>query len=351
MPVTSKSTRALCFVLAGAVAALLYNACTIANDLRVPSRVATSDGGPSCMLAHPPLAPQGTTDKPGAPIVVALRNISFSGDAGPVGFDLDQNCACGKSCKPKVETADCGLIDGIDNQGPKLQAALAMAGIDIEKQLLENRIQSGTGGLLARIEGYSGEANDPSVKVSIFPSEGLRSADGGSSPPVFTPDDRWIVGANAQVSDAGLTASDRGEGYVSKGVLTARFSSVELRFSTDLKIRLSEAVLTGPIVNGTLESATFAGKWPQNDALANILRFIIKGERLCNNGLSGNVLKSVFCQYPDLLLRADASAGESCDAVSFGVRMQFAPATVGPFKVPESPPDPCVGAVVKSSCD
>jgi hypothetical protein len=351
MSIALKGAHAIGVVLAGAVAALLYNACTIANDLRVPSRGTSIDGGQSCMLAHPPLAPQGASDKPGAPIVVALRNISFSSDAGTVGFDLDQNCACGKSCKPKVDVADCGQVDGIDNQGPKLQAALATAGIDIEKQLLESRILSGSGGLLARIEDYSGEANDPSVRVSIFPSEGIRGVDGGSSPPVFTSEDRWIVGANAQVSDAGLIASDRGEGYVTKGILTARFSSVELRFSSDLKIRLSDAVLTGPIVNGTLESATFAGKWPQNDALANVLRFVIKGERLCNSGLSGNVLKGVFCQYPDLLLRADGSAVENCDAVSFGVRMQFAPATFGPFKVPDNPPDPCVGALVKSSCD
>jgi hypothetical protein len=351
----------LCVALIGA----LYNACTIANDLALPQRFSDAGNDPAkCNLTSAPArAPAsfegGATDGGEADILFALKEVSFFTDGGsPAGFDLDQSCSCATACKPPSSpgiSADCGRLDGIDNQGVAVENYAATFGQSISGVIQETRTSQGRGGLLLLLRGYSGAPTDPSVRVMLLPAEGVTGPDGGTTLPKFTEDDRWTYGANASVSDAGVvSAQDQAEGYVADGRLVAHFLTAELVFSSEIRIRLEDAVMTGMLIPqnaGTplLSNVTFAGRWARNDALRNILRFSIMGTRLCSNFLLASAAAQI-CSAADLPLRVDASPSQGCDALSFGLQMQFAKARLGNFLARPPASDPCAEAGVSFTC-
>jgi hypothetical protein len=338
------------WLIAAACVGALYQACTIANDLRVPGP--KPPGRVACVLRGFPALDAGVLpNSPSLPeMVFALRDISFKADGGaPAGFDLDEQCACGRACKRSSEDPDCGRPDGVDNQGLALDGISALTGVTLGARLSQERISVGRGGLVVAIRDYSGEPNDSEVRVLMFPSDGISDGDAGNAIPKFNASDRWVVGANASRSDAGvLSARDQGVGYVKDGVLNVRFSSVDLRFSADLSFALQEAVLQGSFDLRTtgapmLTSAMFAGRWKKNDAVANVLRFSTDGGVLCRNVGIAFLVGGQVCGAADVPAQIGTSPEAPCDAISFGVSMQFARATFGAFIVPTPKPDPCEG--------
>jgi hypothetical protein len=332
------------YLLVGALLVGTHQACTIANELSLPNK------NGACRTSQP----SGYRDAAGsdisqADLVFATRTVAFSNDAGPVGYDLDNACVCGTSCRRRKEVADCGRPDGIDNQGIALEQSLP--GISLAKSMAM-RISTGMGGFLIVVSGYNGEPNDSNVEVQLFPSNGLRG-DAGVVPPQFTEADRWLLGQNATISDGGIArANDRGTGYVTNGQLVARFSKVLFAFNRELAIDLTDVVVTGQFVLGAktlLPEVVLAGRWQIDDALRNVLRFQFNGSALCTSAV-GLLVPDQLCPLADITANPKASPQETCDALSFGIAMTLAPGSLGDFLPPEPPIDVCEKQFAPTAC-
>lgn len=109
---------------------------------------------------------------------VALRTIDFGAEGSSPGFDLDGVVTeCGDagtpklSCNPpKLVTASCDGTCGVDHGGNSLLYAAENSTKTV--QSLMSYLHKGNIGLLFRVKGYDGQADDPDVVVDVFLSGG-----------------------------------------------------------------------------------------------------------------------------------------------------------------------------------
>lgn len=315
------------------------------------------------------------------PFAVGLRAFEVPGAGEPIGFDLDGRCTCdprpgaafdgGPSCNAPLP--NCDLDGGIDNQmGTVVGGNFQLA------EAANKRINDGQQTGLLRISGYNGRANDKSVFVELFSSEGVRvpspcdagadaSPDASTGVDTFRPgwcgEDTWTVSqATVEGEGTGFRAKANGTGYVTNWQLVVKvdgetrlpFTGYDLRVGSPLTVgtlvavdknlepRDAAAPTNDPEIQRLwrVQNGTFAGRVPSNDLLAviGIIQSPFQlpkpnGEKtyVCEVPAIFTIAVSNVCNARDVAssFRLDGDPNARCDAVSLALRASYVPVRLG----------------------
>ncbi|MFO0669584.1 MAG: hypothetical protein U0235_08170 [Polyangiaceae bacterium] len=340
--------------------------CTVVNGLVVPESRDPQDAAPvvegavvdaddGCPHAVPP-PPSPAADPPGdLDLFFVMKDIDFGG--GKVGLDLDHACTCHPSaatCKSASSNPNCDELGGRDNVVGRLLTTIRdTAHFDIPARI--NALGSaGKGGLLLRLQGYSGGPDDPTVQVSFFPSRGVctlpaddagvsgppgnPSADGGATQPTCTAPfyderDKWsydptqLLDPKRMVSK--LVATNA---YVVGGVLVASIDGALPLAGLDLRLQagvVMARIATNPF---RLEDGVGAGRWKLEDAFQSIRKMKVSDSAspLCLDTAYQFLSQTTICGLADIMDVPTAdNTSQTCNAVSVGMTFKGAPATLG----------------------
>lgn len=385
------------------------------------------DAGSPDLCAHATtLSAPDTTDGPDGPMFVfALNGGSATGrnDAGAIaGFDLDGVCTCDPrdlserrgqpSCVPPVgaiRTGGCDDDAGIDNAAAGIfdqLLAFSDSGVLISDldQTLYDAVTCGKQTVLVALQKYNGLANDPSVFVSVMPSDGIRDAHAAGDPAsalcMFngTPfpgqpypakrdgTDRWSV-LPGYVNAAGFPARTPAQGWVKDFHLTFDLRAesaaqgsqlVSFIFGTKF-VAVASSVFQARLVpldeNGkelaidaqgkivapggkatsfALADGTLTGRASASDVLSAVGSFRVgavhaDGGDLCASALYP-LLKETVCSAADVMdLPTRDFAGDPCNALSLVLQFDAAPAAFGKVHEPERDGGGC-GVDWRDSC-
>jgi hypothetical protein len=345
-------------------------ACTLLNPLGEYERGSARDGGgadvldgagdaavEACARTRWPVRPTVDDGTDNVEFVDAL--VSFSAepdpDAGDVvqGYDLDGVCTCPEpeSCTPRANAAPhCDGPGGIDNAGGELLTTIAQL-VD-KKADTNSRLRSGDYGLLFRVRGYNGGANDREVELAVFLSNGTDGIQDGGVPPAPKYDgaDRWTVDPK---SLAGGTAppyvpiSVDPHAYVADHVIVA---------TVDFPLRLGRMTveLVGSVVTGTLtkdaigyrvNDGVIAGRSPARTFLTNLAAIddpFVPGGHLCGASVTYQDVKTKVCASADIFsdLKQDNTSAP-CDALAVSAHFTASAAQLGSVFAPPPPTTPC----------
>ena len=268
--------------------------------------------------------------------VTQLRILEPLAEGKIQGFDLDGLCTCPDrpACIGPKPNEPCDTTDsGIDNAGDGLFQTFAAQGIALDDMGLKTGIQMGQYGVLIRISGYNGEANDPALKVAVFNAVAV-NGDGGV--PRNDGTDRWTVDSESLL-DNRFPAYFSAKAYVAGGVLVAdllrvilrariptgpsSFSLLELDLrSAHLVARIGARSATGIV----LEDGRIAGRIPAPTLLAQGMR-----SGACRDSGVYEVLKPIVCAARDLPFDpAQDGRDQSCESLSVGFGFTSAPALI-----------------------
>lgn len=279
-----------------------------------PTRVAAEDGGLNSFV-----------------VAVTRFYLKESGDGGSdelLGYNLDQRCGCGRSCKPLgAAEAPCDPDDrGIDNAAYGFLSGI-FAG-KIEGRANDN-LKKGDNGLVIRVTDYNGTANDSTVQIEIYTSAGtVVVPDGGPPkrvPARFDGNDQWN-----QVSGTLV----RVDGYVRDFTLVAPSVKATLRVDADIQMALTNGVLTARIepmgAGFALRRGVLAGHWDVEDALRQLGRLSSGPLLFCDSPQLFDSVRKVVCEAADL--RRDGMGDEAldCNALSAAMGFEAEPAKLGP---------------------
>jgi hypothetical protein len=285
--------------------------CTIANELTLPRCVAKTFP-PKSAGADAPSIEEAS---------VVAREVRFFGDPAP-GLALDGSCDCLLACVPvnkatacpttpmPVDNAALGLFADFKDRNP-LGASLKPA----DRSINDDAIAPGIASVLVTLKDYSGNTEDPLVRIRIASSSGT-----AGMRPKFDGTDTF----------ADSDEASEAEGYVSKGTVVAAFPSLRLRFQTDQDFRLVNVRFVGTLgADRKLTNAIVAGVWPIQDALANFdrLQLPVLGP-VCKNDTVRSAALPIACDRADTLATA-APASSQCDGASFGLALKFANTKLG----------------------
>lgn len=315
--------------LAGALAVPLV-ACSFLVDLgsyqggaRSPSDAsddadADADAAavPACSLDHlPPQPPPGSIGSvdTGGSVTFALSTFGF--DPGrDQSIDLDGRCTSCEACRPRAGATHCGEAEpgGRDNGGGPIFGTL----FGLADGGSIGAIQSGTYGLLLRIDHWSGEADDGAVGVTLLPSTlGLAPADdGGARARANDGADPWLVD---RAPDAGAPPRTSNFGFVQAATLYAHFDSVEFSIG---KVRFAwrDAWLRGKLTPGAhpqrIERAAITARWPA-DTFATSLQTYYSKYGFCESPEFARARATDICRSADVPLPGDPATAP-CGAVS-----------------------------------
>jgi hypothetical protein len=269
-------------------------------------------------------------------------------DSGPApGFDLDGLCTCPDppSCVGKGRM--CDRDGGVDNAGGDLMASLSSFGGPILNQDVGNAtIAAGQTSLLFVLHRYNGAANDTSVEVSIFASDGTPpAADGGAHTPArFDGTDVWTVNRSSALGQSGppiLPVYIDHSAYVAGGVLvaTADFPLI-ISGTVNLTLNLQGAAIVARIVRdgavARLDDGVAVGRATTRTVLTALAVFqdpFVSGGHLCGDAsITYQGLKAQICQSVDIATRtADDRTGTPCGALSMGFGFTAVQAIMGPL--------------------
>jgi len=347
-----------------AVLAALANGCALPSFTLAPPST-TEDAGPDapveagppvCVAATYPDPPGGTDNAVSLPgLVFAVHAIDLGDNGDTPGYDLDNVCTCfegaGPSCtgaSPQISTY-CDATGGVDNQAAKLFQLIELPlgkGL-FGSEFFSDKASEGVWSLLIRVEGYSGEMNDPAVSVSLFPSGGT-----GGKMPAWDGTDVWAVSAES-VGDGGVSTPlfTSNGGYVSGGVLVATLPTTEVILAgggtETITVRLSAGVLTAQIasVGGvwSLKNGVIAARWAAADVFKALSSYRDNnGNPICtNSGLSYTVVKTTICNDADILVDGTQPKSAPCDALSVGIGFSADPAVLGSLQDAGAVADGC----------
>jgi hypothetical protein len=347
-------------------------ACTLLNPLEAYERgkpadaaegaageAASDAGDASCALSRWPARPTGD-DTPGdITIVNALETFSAEPDpdAGTptvAGYDLDGVCTCpeAESCKtrPGVRT-QCDEPGGIDNGGGALLTTVAALG---DSNADANaRLRSGDYGLLVRIRGYNGAADDSRVEVSVFMSNGADGIqDGGIPPrPRYDGNDSWTVDPRSLAGGTGPPYVPNfvdPNAYVTGHVLVATLD-FPMRLGPRMTVELRGSVVTGTLVKDAagyhVSDGIIAGRVAARallTSLAPIADPFVPGGFLCGESRTYRDAKAKICETLDIVsdLKRDNTSAP-CDALAISAHFTSSTAQLGSvFELPP-PATPC----------
>jgi hypothetical protein len=340
------------------------NAQLDAADAGTDASVPDSD---ICMHAKWPDPPDASGDGAGVEydFLVAIDHFILPNpdpDAGgglgiSYGYDLDGVCTCtgeaGPSCllPPPPEA---GAVSICEDDG----------GRDVAFQLFQdlsyfpgivNGFKTGSLSVLIRVRGYNGNADDPSVDLSAFVSNGLSLPDGRPLPEggVIYQDDRdhWTYDTRSVlITDAGDLPLGKHfydfpkfaspKAYVSNYILVAPVGDdVEFGLGA-VTIKVSQALFTAKIKGTTgnglykLVQGQLVGRWKTSDVLTTIgsIHDPITGTPLCMEDPNGNttyaVAKATVCGSANI--RSDQvndNKGLPCDALGTSLGFEAYPAS------------------------
>jgi hypothetical protein len=341
--------------------ALVVAACTITDDLKL---VTNGPSGPStnCVHAFVPPKPTGP-DKSGSDFPTfygALKSIDTGVIAKMVGRDLDGLCTCPidpAPCKMRANSDPCDATDaGLENAvGTVFDKVKSL--VPASEQINAGLKRGESLGMVIRVEGYSGEADDPAVTVGVYQSTGLETF-----PPTWTEADKWKLDTSATAGDAPRPGNPERRiprvsatsAYVKNGILVAPLEGSDgtttFRLTPVFEVKLYRAFLTARIVRGDAGTAQLVdglltGVWNKDDLFRGIRNLAAPGQSsksLCEVPLVVGQASQLICQHLDLPLNELNTRDTYCDAASFGMQIEFSPASLGRNEAPTVVPSKCM---------
>ena len=288
-----------------------------------PPRDAGPDTFDPCSSDNVPAAPPevDASSERDRDLLFAMNRIDFGIDAGlPFGLNLDKHCTCpGESAcnRPAGSLPICDEPNGVDNATKGVLATLRRFGV-LDERTLNETLDSGGSRALLRLQGYNGEANDPSVTMSIYGSLGVEGTFTG------TDKDRWRVDSETVVGGNLDAPTFRTGAWVRNSVLVAPFLDFTLRLGGDkgqvpLTTKLSAGYLIARIdPTGTLDGV-IAGRWDVESALDSIQSFrILDGSvSMCAGTDSFKLVQDFMCLATDVRTNnAEDGLNRPCNALS-----------------------------------
>lgn len=355
----------------GLVAGVLVTiaACTVMNDLRLPPPKVTEDASVAdasveasdpCSAARIPAPPSPPVDgeDPANEIVVAMRRMLLR-ETPAIGYDLDGVCTCSpdpESCAVRDETVHCDLDGGRDNAFATLSKRfMTFTGFDVISYA-NARLEKGVSGYIVRVQGYSGEADDSDVTVSVYLSAGdLTDLDDGGvavRPPSFTEGEEWSVDPDFLVGDPAARISRyTAKGYVSGNVLVASFAELPLPLVESVNTMLRSGIITGQISRSgtgkpTIAGGVLVGRIGTDTMLAGLAQVFDPTSKkpFCENPSFGPYAKGVICPAADVTVdSARDRTNAPCDAISAGILFEAIGASIGPLVRRPPDVDVCAG--------
>ncbi|WP_394842682.1 hypothetical protein LZC95_37120 [Pendulispora brunnea] len=295
-----------------------YTASDVSCDpLRWPSRPNDGSGGTRTLFG-------------------ATRQILLADpDAGTdPGLDLDGLCTCpqaGSCVPPTGAKAGCDNGSrGVDNNGGALFGALFS-----NVQGLQQEIVHGQHGIVVRVDRYNGQANDPDVIASIYNVVGVDGKTDGGASAKFDGTDSFIVDSDSVISDGELQSKYFDEqAYVANNVLVATIPSFRLRLmippsdrsnAEEVIEEIKGVQLVGRIepegAGLRIQRAVLAGRIP----LATMFLHAGSGS-VCSDAGVFDFIKPRVCGALDLPADPQANRGTTCNALSFALLLDVAPA-------------------------
>lgn len=341
---------------------------TGATPADAATEAAAEDAGvDGCVPARwPSRPPPSSAATDAVEIVAALDSLDFgTGRDGGVpptfGYDLDGVCTCASptalsTCvAPDSGAPPCDLADGRDNNVALILDKFARASTAFQPAQTNAALRAGEFGLLVRVRGYNGLADDSSVEVALFGSAGTERDDAGvPKPPVGDGHDRWTVDPASLVGGTAPpyvpVAADT-NAYVSQFKLVA---TVDFRIAVGVGTGVSVVDLKGSVVVGKLvkqaigyrvEEGIVAGRWPTSKLLPSLEVFpdpLDPSRFLCGDSPAYPIVKDLVCSARDIVsdVKQD-NTGAPCDAVSVGIEFSAAPAELGAVLTPPPRAKPC----------
>jgi hypothetical protein len=276
-----------------------------------------------------------------------------------IGLNLDGLCTtsnpattpCREPAYARADHSDGPL--GIDN-GVGQATLLWVGKITRSDQANERR---GVRAYVVRVTGYNGGANDDDVHVTWYGgtrATEVTEADAGLAHGPWNVFDKYVPNSNDPLQNPQYQTPSA---YVSNHTLVAQFRELLLGGPLEF-VYVEKAILVAKVVSErgewTLRNLTLAGRWPVNEMVASLS--LILGEPGCAGPAqltdSGKRAIAVACDTVDINSQSD-DPNATCDAVSFGVTFDGAPAELGQAIVTTSPggacadPPPCEEVVGK----
>jgi hypothetical protein len=286
-------------------------------------------------------------------------------DAGPlyrsIGWDLDNTCTGegqGSSCvePPWADGGHTDGVQGIDNVYGQIWWSVKFP---------PQTTTAATPVLMVRVRGYSDQADDDQVEVSLYvglglvPREDGGREDGGSDLR-WDGNDRWNVLAEmlASPADGGVPSVDNprfrdDHAYVSGGMLVAQFREAlwtpGASYAPHALVPVHHLILAGSLVHvgqgWELQNLVAGMRVALNDALTWVAQLpnLGSGNPTCQSQDAYSNAKRNICPFVDIA-SDPGPASAPCDAISAGVLFQAKQAGFAPVPLPPSPASPLVCA-------
>ncbi len=326
---------------------------------------AGGDSGDPCAHAFPPARPAADSpDGSDRDFVLSLTRVDFDIDGGAgVGFDLDGTCTCPgpESCRTAPGAPQhCDDPAGRDNSGGQLVAKFAKLTDSFSAAKLNGALEKGTSGMLVRVRRYNGGADDTSVEVAVFTSNGIVSTDGGGSPvPRHDGTDPWSSSPNSLLGGIGppfIPQFVDVSAYVAGGALVAKFDFPLRLFSNARPFTLHGSVLTGDLIvvpgGYALTHGKLAGRWSARELLTSLQAVadpFSPGNFLCGSSVTYQGVKSQICGAADVSDKLSIDPTAPCDALSIALGFESEPAQLGGVVADPPVVEPC-GASYTDQC-
>lgn len=285
----------------------------------------TNEGVPA-----PPDAGAATTSL--GRLTGAVRSVRFiDGDASTI-FGLNMDRTCGSSCVSSAASPPKDPASGIDNAAFELFQRLKSVGFKVSDVAFNDALKAGLWGLVLRLEGYSGAADDEDVQLELLNAADV-SGDGGAR---LDGTDQWVIDSTSMVAGVSLFRSR--VAYVRGNVLVARFERFPLTLRVSggsslvlvLSPELFSVTVTAKIVSSadgglTLEEGKLVGAMPPEQFLLQIQRL-----GTCKTDPTFPIAVDYVCGVRDLATTLTAPVTDKCDRISTAVAFDTVPASVSP---------------------
>ena len=334
-------TRKVALWKAGVVSAFVLAVAAGCSLVTSYEGFASADGCPAAKRI--PATPTNRASGSGDERIGAMSALHFLSPEGttPLGYDLDNLCTCPakRACSnPKATNNQCDVGNtGIDSAAGELLNSLFPPQYDA---LLQQALKLGLNGLVVRVQGWDGSADDGDVAVSVYNVVGVKGAEGGAGANFdgndeFVVDDRSILAG----SYPGSLYTDT-SAFVSKGILVASFD-FDFRLAVpniqDAAVApgVAEIPFTSAHLVGKIEKVGTAGLRMVDAQMVGRLPVDRIFSQLPHVGLCGDSalfaqVKNKACEVLDLPT-SPASDGKNvpCDALSFALGATISPAKLG----------------------
>jgi hypothetical protein len=199
--------------------------------------------------------------------------------------------------------------------------------------------QSGTKGMLVRIQGYNGMPNDESVIVSIFETTGTPS-------PQWNGSDAWPVTKQCLSNQAPPISIYLDQyAYVANNVVVAKLDQLPIRMglgSTGVaKLPVEQCQITAKLVMDTKAGfyKLVEGRLGGFLRPPNLFGVAASSNEKCLNAAQITALQTGACIYRDVITSTTPNdGGLPCDAFSIGIGFEAWQAQLGtPVDLPDVP--------------